>query len=181
MYPLTANASIYDAYYWFNTNAAVDPKGALIVASACVPGQGCFFSNNYEYTDPVVNPPVFDNFTSIPNLTSTERIATLLNLTEELKATQPDGFRYVPLDQPKRLLMLTRYSQIFMTLSFKNDAKILGDILNIWYEDIQPIINITDFLPALVFQPLTDPVIARMQKNGGNALGLTDADGPLTS
>lgn len=31
VYPLTANVSIYNAYYWFNTNAAVDPKGALIV------------------------------------------------------------------------------------------------------------------------------------------------------
>ena len=93
VYPLTANVSIYNAYYWFNKNAADDPKAALIVAAACVPGQGCFFSNNYEYTDPVVAPPVFDNFTSIPNLTSTERITNLLNLTEELKATQPDGFR----------------------------------------------------------------------------------------
>ena len=93
VYPLTANVSIYDAYYWFNTNAAVDPKGALIVAAACVPGTGCFFSNNYEYTDPIVNPPVFKNFTSIPNISSTERIAPLLNLTKELKATQPRGFR----------------------------------------------------------------------------------------
>ena len=65
----------------------------VVVAAACVPGQGCFFSNNYEYTDPVVAPPVFENFTSIPNLTDTSRITNLLNLTEELKATQPDGFR----------------------------------------------------------------------------------------
>lgn len=68
-----------------------------------------------------------------------------------------------------------------MTLSFKNDAQILGDILDVWYQDIQPIINITDFLPALVFQPLTDPVIKNFAKNGGNALGITEADGPLTS
>jgi hypothetical protein len=93
VYPLTANQSIYEAYYWFNKNAATDPKGALIVASACVSSLGCFFSNNYEYTEPVITPPIFDNFTSIPNISSTERLATLLNLTEELKATQPDGYR----------------------------------------------------------------------------------------
>ena len=68
-----------------------------------------------------------------------------------------------------------------MTLTFQNDAEILGDILDIWYNDIQPIINITDFLPALVFQPLTKPVIDSFSKNGGNALGITDADGELTS
>ena len=92
VYPLTVNTLVYDAYYWFNKNA-VDNKAALIVAAACVPEQGCFFSNDYEYVDPVVNPPVFENFTSIPNLTSTERITNLLNLTAELKASQPPGFR----------------------------------------------------------------------------------------
>ena len=68
-----------------------------------------------------------------------------------------------------------------MTLTFKNDAKLLSDILDIWYQDIQPIINITSFLPALVFQPITLPVIDKFSKNGGNALGITEADGPLTS
>ena len=91
-YPLTVNTSVYDAYYWFNENAA-DGKAALIVAAACASGQGCFFSNAYEYVDPVVNPPVFENFTIIPNLTSTERITNLLNLTAELKTSQPPGFR----------------------------------------------------------------------------------------
>ena len=63
VYPLTANISIYHAFKWYNENAAVDPKAHLIVAAACVPGSGCFFSNNYDYTIPVVKPPVFDNFT----------------------------------------------------------------------------------------------------------------------
>jgi len=72
-------------------------------------------------------------------------------------------------------------SQIFFTATFKNDATLLGDILDIWYADIQPIINITDFLPSLVFQPLTEPIIHNFAKNGGNALGIIDADGPLTS
>ena len=68
-----------------------------------------------------------------------------------------------------------------MTLTFQNDAKLLGDILSIWHTDIQPILNITDFLPALVFQPLTKPVIDNFAKNGGNALGITYTDGELTS
>jgi len=163
VYPVTANTSIYDAYYWFNKNAIQDPKAALIVSAACVPGLGCFFSNNYEYIDPVVEPPIFENFTSIPNISDTSRITDLLNLTVELKNTQPPGFR-----------------QSFWTLTFKNDAKLLSDIFQIWQTDIQPILNITSFLPALVFQPLTVPVIQKFAKNGGNALGITDEDGPLT-
>lgn len=64
-------------------------------------------------------------------------------------------------------------------MTFKNDAKLLGDVLDIWYADIQLIINITSFLPSLVFQTVTDAVISNFAKNGGNALGITDADGPL--
>lgn len=182
VYPLTENETIYDAFYWFNREAATDPKGALIVAAACVAGTGCFLSNNYDYIDPVVEPPVFDNFTSIPNLTDSSRITTLLNLTEELKATQPPGFRYViVILLSVTLLSLTSFRQRFWAITLKNDAEILSDIVNMWYEDIQPIINITSFLPALVFQPLTDPVIKNFNKNGGNALGITDEEGPLTS
>jgi len=93
VYPLSANRSIYDAYYWFNRNAAADRKAALIVAAACSPGLGCFFSNDYEYTDSVVAPPVLENFTTIPNISDTTRITELLNLTVELKNTQPSGYR----------------------------------------------------------------------------------------
>ena len=68
-----------------------------------------------------------------------------------------------------------------MTATFKNNAKLMADILDIWLADIQPILNITSFLPSLVFQPLTEPIIANFAKNGGNALGITSADGPLNS
>ena len=162
VYPLSANASIYDAFYWFNANAARDPKAALIVAAACLEGTGCFFSNDYEYIDPVVNPPFFENFTSIPNISDTSRITNLLNLTVELKDTQPRGFR-----------------QKFITATFQNDAQLMVDVLKIWHADIQPIANISNFLPALVFQPITEPIIKHFAKNGGNALGITDAEGPL--
>lgn len=163
VYPITANVSIYDAFYWFNKNAAQDPKAALIVAAACISGYGCVFSNDYEYIDPTPQPPIFENFTSIKNVSDTTRVTNLLNLTDELKATQPDGFR-----------------QIFITATFENDAQLLTDILEIWLEDIKPIANITSFLPALVFQPITEAVISNFGKKGGNALGVTGHKGPLT-
>lgn len=93
VYPLTDNATIYNAYYWFNENAPTDPKAALIVSAFCLQPYGCLFSNDYEYIDPVSNPPIFDNFTSMANISSTARITSLPNLTEELKATQPAGYR----------------------------------------------------------------------------------------
>jgi len=94
IYPLSTNASQFDAFYWFNENAAADPNAALILAFAYSQQAGAYiFSNSYEYIQPVVAPAVFENFTSIPNITSTARITDLLNLTVELKAAQPYGFR----------------------------------------------------------------------------------------
>lgn len=92
VYPLSTNATQFDAYYWFNKNAAKDPKAALILAVVYVQGQ-YFFSNDYEYTDPVVTPAVFGNFTSIPNISDSTRITNLLNLTTEIKDTEAKGIR----------------------------------------------------------------------------------------
>jgi len=73
-------------------------------------------------------------------------------------------------------------SQIFLTATFKNDALLMQDIFNIWLADIQPILNLTGFLPSVTFQPLTKPVIENfVNKNGGNALGFTSGEGPYTS
>lgn len=93
VYSPDQNASLYDAFYWFNQNARDDPNAALIVSAACVKDVGCLFSNNYNYIQPEVNPPVFDNFTRIENITSTQRVSKLSNFTAELKATQPPGYR----------------------------------------------------------------------------------------
>ena len=92
MYTLDKNASIYQALEDFNINAPEDPSAAVIVAAAVVQGQ-IIFSNDYEYVNATVDPPILKNFTSIPNISDTTRITDLLNLTEELAATQPRGFR----------------------------------------------------------------------------------------
>jgi len=57
----------------------------------------------------------------------------------------------------------------------------MGQIFEIWVTEITPLIDagVVDFLPSLVFQPITLPIIAKFGTNGGNALGITAADGPL--
>lgn len=76
---------------------------------------------------------------------------------------------------------LTCSSQIFITATFRNDAQILGDVLEIYKATVDNILDIADFLPSLVYQPLQLAVIAKFAKNGGNALGIDASDGPLTS
>jgi hypothetical protein len=64
-------------------------------------------------------------------------------------------------------------------LTVKNSPTILNDIVNIFQEEINPINTVENLLPALVFQPITEDIISHFSKNGGNALGITTADGPL--
>ena len=67
-----------------------------------------------------------------------------------------------------------------MTATFKNDAQLQRDILGIWYADVQPILNLNGSLPALVFQPISTPIISHFSKNGGNSLGIVPHNAPLT-
>ncbi|KAL8685431.1 MAG: hypothetical protein Q9218_007764 [Villophora microphyllina] len=46
-------------------------------------------------------------------------------------------------------------------------------------EELSPLTNLNGSLPALIFQPISKSTIAQMSKNGGNALGLADTEGPL--
>jgi hypothetical protein len=69
----------------------------------------------------------------------------------------------------------------FKTVTFKNDATLMKEVIQIFIEEATSILNVTGFAPAFAFQPLSLNIIENMAKNGGNVLGLSNADGPLTS
>ena len=159
--PIEANVSVYNAFSNFANNAPNDPDAALISAVAYFQGQ-YFMSNDYEYAKPVVNPPIFHEFASIPNLTSTTRITNLSDLTRELNASNPSGFR-----------------ETYTTATFKNNPELQVKILDIFVHEVEGIKDAQGLLPALVMQPITKPIISHFSKNGGNALGISESDGPL--
>lgn len=97
-YPYSTAARQIQALVDFTNNLVNDPY-----ASAIVFFQDSFLSNEtaiisvYDYTKPVVRPPIYDEFLAIPgNLSDTTRIANLSDIVNEL--AQPDGFRYVSLN-----------------------------------------------------------------------------------
>ena len=92
VHPAAVNASIFQAFDNFAHNASQDPKAALIVAFAYYQGQ-YLIANDYEYTDPVVNPPIFHEFMDIESISSTMRITNLTDLTQEINAASPNGLR----------------------------------------------------------------------------------------
>lgn len=61
----------------------------------------------------------------------------------------------------------------------QNDEQYLNDVVALWESEVTRVMNVTGVLPVLVFQPISLAMISHMSKNGGNALGITAADGPL--
>jgi len=161
IYPITANASVYNAFYNFANNATKDQDAALITALVLTEGQ-YLFANDYEYAKPIVNPAIFHEFTSIPNISSTARITHLSDLTRELNVSSPGGSR-----------------ETYTSATFKNDPNLQIEILDIFVNEVEGIKDAKGILPALVMQPITKPIISHFSKKGGNALGIAEEDGPL--
>lgn len=138
-----------------------DLDAALIVAFALFNGSYTA-STDLEYAKPVPNPPVFKEFLGVQSVSSTLRLTSLTDLATELKAVNPSGFR-----------------EIYMTATFKVSTQLTTKILEIWKDEVERIKDAAGILPALVLQPITKRVIEKFGKNGGNALGIAEGDGPL--
>ncbi|KAK4082695.1 uncharacterized protein Triagg1_1585 [Trichoderma aggressivum f. europaeum] len=66
-------------------------------------------------------------------------------------------------------------------LMLKNDASIVKEITAIFMNEYNSIKDVADLNPALIYQTVTLPTIAHFRDRGGNALGITEEDGPLIS
>jgi hypothetical protein len=59
------------------------------------------------------------------------------------------------------------------------DLPFMSKLLDIYIAEIEAIKNVQGLLPSLIMQVVTREEIATFQRNGGNAFGITDRDGPL--
>ena len=159
-YPISANASLIGAFDTFAT-ANNDPDAAVILNFYYYNGTfGC--NTDIEYAQPTINPPVLHQFTAIASTTSTMRITNLTDLVLELGAANPMGFR-----------------ETYYTATFKPDARLEREILETYISEVEGIKDALNILPSVTMQPLTRAMISHFSKNGGNALGIAEADGPL--
>jgi hypothetical protein len=164
-YTIGSSSAINKAFENFNINAPKDNYAAVIVAYAYVTQLSTWLiAADFDYGKPVVNPPILQNFTAItPQLVSTMRLTTLSDLTVEFNNSNPGGFR-----------------QTYWTLMVKNSANLMDASLLIFQDEISKVADAKDIIPAFVLQPITTDMTSHFSKNGGNALGFSNADGPLT-
>lgn len=161
MYSMQYNESIIDAYVNFGENAPDDPKAALILSIAYA--QGLFLANcDIEYADPTPDPPIFDDFKDIPSVTDSMAIRTLPGITDRFQSFNPSGLR-----------------ETYWTATYKLDRTLAAYIANTFIEEIEPVKHAVGLVPSAVMQIITTDMLTHMEKNGGNALGLSASDGPL--
>ncbi len=73
--------------------------------------------------------------------------------------------------------------QYFTTATFKNDAGLQTQMFDIYAAELKAITgsltNSTGFSSTMGFEPITKSMTSYYKRRGGNALGLSPADGPL--
>jgi hypothetical protein len=61
----------------------------------------------------------------------------------------------------------------------QNSPTIIADIVAIFMEEVDAIKDAENVIPSISFQPIGTDMTSHFSKNGGNALGISAADGPL--
>jgi hypothetical protein len=150
-----------DAFYNYGINAATDPKSAVIMNWAY--DEGLFLAvADLEYANTTENPPIFQNFTAIPTYENTMADRTLSEVTNMFQESNPNGLR-----------------ESYWTATFSPTKDMITFLVNTFEEQAIRGANATGYLPALVLQIISTDMMTQMQKNGGNALGLSPEDGNL--
>ncbi|KOS16605.1 Bifunctional solanapyrone synthase [Escovopsis weberi] len=162
MYTEESSAAMTDAFYHFGINAPSDPLAQTIIAYAWVQEMDTWvIVADLQYAKPVANPPILQNFTAIPSVSSTLRQVDLPSLTVEFNNSNPGGYR-----------------QTFWTLTVQNDATLMSDIIDIYMQQVATVADANGLVPSISFQAITTDMTTHFAVNGGNALGLAN-QGPL--
>lgn len=140
-----------------------DPKAAQYLAIALdVASNTRIAVAELTYSDPDPEPAVFAEYRAIPALSDSTSVTTLANLTQQLNASNPDGFR-----------------ETYWTASSLLDVEMVQFVFDICFREFDTLRNVSGIVPANSLQIITVAQLEQMQKQGGNALGLSSSSGPV--
>lgn len=93
-FPASTVGSQLSAFYNFTSNPEYDVDAGLMLNMAYSPATGALLTNQYAYAKPVVNPPAFHGFTSIPGqLENTTAILQLGAFAIQEGEQSPNGYQ----------------------------------------------------------------------------------------
>ncbi|KAI9048410.1 hypothetical protein LZ554_007246 [Drepanopeziza brunnea f. sp. 'monogermtubi'] len=145
-----------DAFVNFTNNVQADPNANLINFSAY--GSTSRLHTNWNvihYTKPVVDPPIYAEFDRIPGkLADSTRIAKVSNLTAGLGTTEQ------------------RARNLFLTLSFANDAAMYRSAVDISNSYLRDFLDTPGLIWIQLFQPINTMISQASVANGSNIMGV---------
>lgn len=150
-----------DAFYNLGINSPKDVAAAQIFSFAYAQNTK-LASADLQYAKPIANASIFSKYLAIPALQDDTQVRTLANLTLEFDSKNPNGLR-----------------EIYWTATFKLNKDFTTFVKDVFFEEVVSIADAAALIPATTLQVITVPMLQRFRKDGGNALGLSDLDGPL--
>lgn len=158
--------AVLDAVFKFATvGSSKDTDAAEIVSFGNFPGVGKIAIVQTHYAQPVANASVFADFSALTPVSDNTGISYLSDLTIKLNSGSPN-------DTLGSL-------QTQWDATFKVDRELFTFLVDTFYSLISDIQDVKSASPTISIQPITEGQLKGMQKNGGNALGLSPAKGPI--
>jgi len=114
------------------------------------------------HNKPFAKPMSLSPFTELTNVYSTNRIANLSSLADEVMSW----------DTVNR-------QQFFRTITIRANASLLLEIVDIFIEEIECLNLVPGLLPNIVLNPIDQVGEVGRLKNGGSPMRVSAQDGPL--
>ncbi|KAF2745690.1 FAD binding domain-containing protein [Sporormia fimetaria CBS 119925] len=163
-YTQGAFSALIDAYYNLGMNAPQDGKAHQILSFSFRAPNVQLANVELEYAEPNANASILAEYNAIGGaLRDQTAVRSLAELTTLLDGPASG----------------TGLRQGFWTWTMKLDKEMATVAKDIFFEEVTSISDAADLVPAFSLQVLSTPILEKTAKRGGNALGLTAADGPL--
>ncbi|KAI1341362.1 hypothetical protein F5Y15DRAFT_375842 [Xylariaceae sp. FL0016] len=164
IYNKTKTDQHIEAFVDFCDNVEHHPHSSSIVFWTYLPAfKDTVLIAALENTNGETGGQSFGKVLEIDAITSTQRLTNMTDLTRELN--QPGGYR-----------------DIWFTLSFKNDARVVKkavDLHDELVEELKSVIPDGDFITMSMFQPIPTVFAKHSAAKGGNVMGLDRAEDNL--
>jgi hypothetical protein len=119
-------------------------------------------SAEQSYAKDVADPEIFKQFREIPAVSDTTTSKTLVQYCKDIEASNQIGLR-----------------EVYWTVSTQLSEEFALWAVEEFYSALPQVANVTGILPVLIYQALTNPILEKMSKFGGNVLGLDSSKGPV--
>lgn len=153
---------VSEAFAGVVANSPKDPNAGLWVAWLKNSGMKLAATELWYAKPNGSKATIFDGFNAITAIADTTQDRVLHEYAIELQSSNPYGFR-----------------EIYYGLTVKANSAIAKIARDIFFEEYPAVEGVSGGNPVLIMQGITEGQIKNMAKNGGNALGLSVADGPL--